>query len=59
MQATEGRQSEIAKELFEDMYKLTYRHTVTCMSRVKTLGKEFLQWCSFLYTKKEKKDGEV
>ena len=25
MQATEGRQSEIAKELFEDMYKLTYR----------------------------------
>lgn len=25
MQATEGRQSEIAKELFEDMYKLNYR----------------------------------
>ena len=33
-------------------------HTVTCMSRVKTLGKEFLQWCSFLYTKEKKKGGE-
>ena len=30
----------------------SYR-TVTCMSRVKTLGKEFLQWCSFLYTKED------
>ena len=28
-------------------------HTVTCMSRAKTLEKEFLQWCSF-YTQKRK-----
>ena len=54
---------ELAKEANKILEKYEYssdysHHTVTCMSRVKTLGKEFLQWCSFLYTKEKKKGGE-
>ena len=52
---------ELATEANKILEKYEYssdysHHTVTCMSRAKTLGKEFLQWCSFLYTK-EKKGG--
>ena len=51
---------ELAIEANKILEKYEYssdysHHTVTCMSRVKTLGKEFLQWCSFLYTKEKKK----
>ena len=54
---------ELATEANKILEKYEYssdylHHTVTCMSRVKTLGKEFLQWCSFLYTKEKKKGGE-
>ena len=54
---------ELATEANKILEKYEYssdysHHTVTCMSRAKTFGKEFLQWCSFLYTNEEKKDGE-
>ena len=53
---------ELATEANKILEKYEYssdysHHTVTCMSRTKTLGKEFLQWCSFLYTKEKKKGG--
>ena len=36
-------------------YSLDYsQHAVTCMNRAKSLGEEFLQWCTYLYTNKEK-----
>lgn len=34
------------------------QHTITCIGRAKSLGKEFLQWCTYLYTNKEKGGAE-
>ena len=53
---------ELATEANKILEKYEYssdysHHTVTCMSRAKTLGKEFLQWCSCLYAKEEEKGG--
>ena len=51
--------TEANKMLEKYVYSSDYsHHTVTCMSRAKMLEKEFLQWCSFLYTKEENKGGE-
>ena len=51
--------TEANKILEKYEYSSDYsHHTVTCMSRVKTLGKEFLEWCSYLYTKENEKGGE-
>lgn len=50
---------ELATEANKILEKYDYSsdysyHIVTCMSRAKTLGKEFLQWCSYLPIKEEK-----
>lgn len=54
---------ELATEANKILKKYEYSsdyscHSSTCMGQTKTLGKKFLEWCTYLYTKEEVEGGD-